>query len=68
MNIEVIGEVVVKNKSTAKDREFWSHVEAIAQQSRRIRAALSSTEVSDGDLGERDSQKRASSNSQACSK
>lgn len=29
---------VVKNKSTARDREFWSHVEAVAEQSRRLRA------------------------------
>jgi hypothetical protein len=25
---------VVKNKSTDRDREFWSHVEAVAQQVR----------------------------------
>jgi hypothetical protein len=25
---------VIKNKSTAYNREFWSHVEAIAEQSR----------------------------------
>jgi hypothetical protein len=30
---------VVKNKSTERNREFWSHVETIAEQSRTNRAA-----------------------------
>jgi hypothetical protein len=28
---------VVKNKTTVRDREFWSHVETVASQSRSIR-------------------------------
>lgn len=36
MNTETMS--VVKNKSTDRDREFWSHVEAVASQARRIRA------------------------------
>jgi hypothetical protein len=40
---------VVKNKSTARDREFWSHVEAVAAQARQIRA-LTHSQVHDTDV------------------
>jgi hypothetical protein len=33
---------VVKNKSTERSREFWSHVESIAQQSRTNDSTLRS--------------------------
>jgi hypothetical protein len=32
---------VVKNKSTERNREFWSHVETIAEQSRTNRTTTS---------------------------
>jgi hypothetical protein len=36
---------VVKNKSTDRDRAFWSHVESVAEQSRNIRGRSSSQRV-----------------------
>lgn len=38
MTTETMSTPVVKNKSTDRDREFWSHVEAVAAQAGRIRA------------------------------
>jgi len=32
---------VIKNKSTERNREFWSHVESVAAQSRSSRASMS---------------------------
>jgi hypothetical protein len=35
---ETMTTTVVKNKSTERNRDFWSHVETVADQSRRSRA------------------------------
>ncbi len=47
MTTEVSIANIVKNKSTEQNRDFWSHVERVAAQSRNNRGATSNGAAND---------------------
>jgi hypothetical protein len=42
MNTRTVSTTLAKNKTTDRDRAFWSHIESVAEQSRNIRERSSS--------------------------
>jgi hypothetical protein len=64
MITETTNTTVVKNKSTVRDQEFWSHVESVAAQSRQSRG-LTHAQAQGGASVSKDAQSSSCANGTA---